>query len=183
MSSKGQTYRYCANPLCPFLRISLLETGFHTVYAVSGPMEAKRGCPYCDRPLAQACPRCGHVAASRPLHFCPVCGANLLGEPMETYCAECGKPMQVDSRLQGDVPCCSERCLRHYLLEKVKTCDQCGLRFQTVESNGISFIGLALPGQKERLFDFCSTGCLERYCTEHDVLLHSALTGIAPTHP
>ncbi len=182
MSGEGHTYRYCANPLCAFLRISQVETGFHAVYAIADPMEAKPVCPYCDGPLAQACPRCGRVATSRPLHFCPVCGANLLGDKMETHCAVCGKSMQVDSRLQGDVPCCSERCLRHYLLEQVKTCDQCGLRFQTVESNGISFVGLALPGQHERLFDFCSTGCLEKYCAGHDVLLHNAHSEMFSTH-
>lgn len=183
MNSKGQIYHYCANPLCAFIRISLIETGFNTVYAVTGLIEAERFCPYCDRPLARTCPRCGRIATSRPLHFCPVCGANLLGEKMETYCAVCSKPMRVDSRLQDDVPCCSERCLRHYLLEKVKTCDQCGLRFHTIESNGTSFIGLTLSGQDERLFDFCSTSCLEKYCAEHDVLLHSALTDNLSIHP
>jgi hypothetical protein len=178
MNGEGQTYHYCANPLCEFRRISLLETGFNTVYAVTGPIEAERFCPYCDRPLARACPRCGLIATSRPQHFCPACGANLCGGKTETCCAVCGKPMQMAPDLQGDVPCCSERCLRHYLLENVKTCDQCGLRFKTIETNGISFIELALPGQVDRLFDFCSTGCLKKYSTEHGILLHSALTAI-----
>lgn len=176
MNSEGQTYHYCANPLCEFRRISLLETGFDTVYAVAGSLEAERFCPYCDRPLARACPRCGRIATSRPLHFCPACGANLFGGKREIRCAVCGKPMLVAPGLQGDVPCCSEHCLRHYLLENVKTCDQCGLRFKTAETTGTPFIGLTFPEQGDRLFDFCSTSCLEKYSAEHGILLHSALT-------
>lgn len=176
MNGEGQTYRYCANPLCEFRRIALLETGFDTVYAVVAAGDDSRSCPYCAEPLARDCPRCGRTATSRPLHFCPACGANLLGGKRGTRCAVCGKPMRVAPGLQGDVPCCSEGCLRRYLLENVKNCDQCGLRFKTAETNGASFTELVLQGQGNRKFDFCSSVCLEKYAAEHGVLLHGSLT-------
>jgi hypothetical protein len=177
MNGKGQTYRYCSNPQCGFRRICFTETGFDAVYAVKAAVGKTGGqCPYCEAPLASVCPGCGRPATSRPLLFCPACGADLVGGKRETHCAFCGKPMRIDSTLQGDVPCCSERCLRDYLLQHVKTCDQCGRRFKTGETNDASFIELALQGQGNRKFDFCSTGCLEKYSAEHGILLHSALT-------
>lgn len=176
MQDGARNYHYCANPLCEHRRISLLETGFDSVYAVAvAPDEPEPQCPYCESPLVRTCPGCGRVATSRPLRFCPACGANLLGRKRETHCVTCGKPMRVASVLPGDVPCCSERCLQVYLLQNVKTCDQCGMRFNATGGNGTSFVGLLMQGQGGRKFDFCSTGCLEKYSAEHGVLLHCSM--------
>ncbi|QLA15378.1 hypothetical protein [Desulfolutivibrio sulfoxidireducens] len=168
MPGEDRTYLYCSNPLCGYRRIARLELGVDAVYAA--PADAKEtggSCPYCEGPLVLACPGCGRTATSRPLLFCPACGANLVGKERETRCAWCGGSMRTTSAFQGDVPCCSERCLRNYLLRNVKTCDQCGMRFTAAGINGASFIDVALQGQENRKYDFCSIGCLEKYAAEH----------------
>lgn len=168
MDGEGRIYQYCPNPFCEFRRISRLETGLDAVYAAAvAAGETTGSCPYCQGPLVLACPGCGRIATSRPLLYCPACGAHLPGGRREAHCAACGRPMRTASAFQGDVPCCSERCLRDYLLQHVKTCDHCGMRFKAVGTNGASFIDVTLQGQGDRTFDFCCGDCLERYATEH----------------
>ena len=167
MHGEGTIYRYCSNPLCEYRLVARLELSIDAVYAVSNDeKEAEGACPYCEGPLTQACPECGRTPRDRPMLFCPACGANLVGKERTTRCIWCGGFMRTTSAIQGDVPCCSERCLRNYLLRNVKTCDQCGMRFTAAGTSGGSFMEMALPGRNNMKYDFCSLGCLVKFVDE-----------------
>jgi hypothetical protein len=65
--------------------------------------------------------------------------------------------------VQGDIPLCSEKCISTFITKNIKTCDQCGMRFNSKDNQSQSFTKVPAGGGIDECFDFCSKHCMEKY--------------------
>jgi len=111
---------------------------------------------------------CAPPGTAQVLRTCPVCGADLFERTRDVCCAVCGNPLRVAPDFPGGPHLCSERCLQLYLLQNVKTCDQCGMRFTGGAAGEFSIAEARADGNGGKALEFCSARCLEKYALTNE---------------
>ncbi|NDV19066.1 hypothetical protein GO013_06485 [Pseudodesulfovibrio sp. JC047] len=163
MEKKHTTYMYCTNPRCSHLNTTHEPDSYFNVYSIeSDEQSAPKACPYCKTPMRSSCPHCHHTLQTKPSNFCPLCGGALNTAPDEAiYCRVCGRRMYGET--PGDIPLCSENCVSAFITNNIKTCDQCGMRFNSAAKETRSFTKVPAGGGIDETYDFCSEHCMESF--------------------
>ncbi len=158
-----KAYAYCPNLHCGFIYEDATshEQTFKTLRNEGGEKGLGRGfCPRCGEKLNWACPHCGAGFFEKPERFCAACGKDLFREESEKKCRICGRPVYRSVDPQETIIVCSETCLAAFIKQYVRTCDQCGRRFEVIPGKNSHLIEVVLTNNDGKKSDFCSDKCL-----------------------